>query len=552
MAQDPTQLPKGYKLPGQGTPQAAPQGAGGGLPSGYKLPSAAAPALVTPPPPTATISANPTGWMHPLNTLRLWEARLQSHLQNGVSPGVANFMGSPELGLMKAAEGGMEVGSGHPLHGSADVLRGVGQAATIPGAMLGAFAPGTLAAAAPVMLAQEGTERGLKAVGVPERTASDIGTVTAGGLGMFGKVLPGGNEEGMTFEKGINKLEKALAPGRTTRFLNTRSDLEAVAPDLRAIAKTGTFKPRRPWRPGGLPLRDTANTLAAAMHQRASDVFEQRAKAMEPFANVYTETAPIEQNIRGLITPGMRQAARHDPDALRTVRALRREANSYGGEHIPLSQLESLRQRFRKELGNTDFFKTQKTDVQDLAEARHRGAVKAVEDAMQQLQGPGAESAKALNMRGGRLDTLGDRLAVRAIGSSFREPGALNQMLRGSHAFISAHGGMPYIGVFANPTALAEDMVNPRGTNALVRRAMKDFGRTSRQTPLHFLAQRFALLAPREKRELPEENELPEDIRAKLFQTLGLRPNPTEGIGLPPFRPDLPPPGARRLLPPGR
>lgn len=55
-----------------------------------------------------------------------------SGLQAGVSPGVAEFMGSPELGMTHAAKGFAEIGEGHPLTGQKDVGLGALQASTIP------------------------------------------------------------------------------------------------------------------------------------------------------------------------------------------------------------------------------------------------------------------------------------------------------------------------------------------------------------------------------------------------------------------------------------
>jgi len=52
-------------------------------------------------------------------------------LNSGVSPGVANFMGSPELGVTHAIQGVQQIPS-HPIAGSLQLGKGLLQAATIP------------------------------------------------------------------------------------------------------------------------------------------------------------------------------------------------------------------------------------------------------------------------------------------------------------------------------------------------------------------------------------------------------------------------------------
>lgn len=58
-------------------------------------------------------------------------------LEAGVSPGVAEYMGSPELGVMQAGKGLAETATGHPLTGLKDVGVGALKAATIPASFIG-------------------------------------------------------------------------------------------------------------------------------------------------------------------------------------------------------------------------------------------------------------------------------------------------------------------------------------------------------------------------------------------------------------------------------
>jgi hypothetical protein len=66
-----------------------------------------------------------------------------SGLEAGVSPETAEFVGSPELGLVHALKGGAEVGTGHPLVGAKDIVQGGLQMATIPSAFVAPEAAGT-------------------------------------------------------------------------------------------------------------------------------------------------------------------------------------------------------------------------------------------------------------------------------------------------------------------------------------------------------------------------------------------------------------------------
>ena len=60
-----------------------------------------------------------------------------SGLESGVSPETANFMGSPELGTIHALQGEDETLHGHPLSGGWKTIKGIGEAATIPGLVMG-------------------------------------------------------------------------------------------------------------------------------------------------------------------------------------------------------------------------------------------------------------------------------------------------------------------------------------------------------------------------------------------------------------------------------
>lgn len=60
-----------------------------------------------------------------------------SGLESGVSPQTAEFMGSPELGTIHALQGEDETLHGHPLSGGWKTIKGIGEAATIPGLTMG-------------------------------------------------------------------------------------------------------------------------------------------------------------------------------------------------------------------------------------------------------------------------------------------------------------------------------------------------------------------------------------------------------------------------------
>lgn len=55
-----------------------------------------------------------------------------SGLESGVSKGVADFMGSPELGVLQVAKGASEIPS-HPIQGAGNLIGGTLKAGTIPG-----------------------------------------------------------------------------------------------------------------------------------------------------------------------------------------------------------------------------------------------------------------------------------------------------------------------------------------------------------------------------------------------------------------------------------
>lgn len=59
-----------------------------------------------------------------------------SGLESGVGPGVARFMGSPELGLLQGTKGIAEDATGHPLEGMKDSALGALKALTIPGSVI--------------------------------------------------------------------------------------------------------------------------------------------------------------------------------------------------------------------------------------------------------------------------------------------------------------------------------------------------------------------------------------------------------------------------------
>lgn len=494
MADNPS-VPKGMK------PMAVPPGM-----QAMSAPAEAPPQQ--PAAPAATISANPTGWMHPLNTLRLAEARLQSHLQGGVSPGVAQFMGSAVQGPLKAAEGALETASGHLLHGPADIIRGLGTAFEIPGALAGAVNPmASFIPVAPSLVGGAAVNKGLTTLGVSPQTASDVGTLTGAAIGMLPsvgllpKIMPTSGTPS-SFKKAGNYLEKALAPGRTSRNLDLRANIDAAAPDLRAIAQQREMRPYNViWRRVGLHKENTAPALAAAMHDRASGIFDQRANLLAQQHDVFASQQPIADNIRGLIQPDVTAPeARYQNELFNDI-AKPYDRVQNAENVVPVKSLEADRKFFRQNLLNRDYFKSLKPAEQRLAEAKHRGAVQAIENAMDTLQGadnPGspAFSMRQLNMRGGRLDRLGDRLAIRAIGSSFRDPDTFDTLLRGGHTFVSAHGGIPYMGIFANPTALVNEARNPRGTNALARAALRQYARFAKESPLAAIRNNFGKLSP--------------------------------------------------------
>lgn len=70
-------------------------------------------------------------------------------LEAGASPGVAEYIGSPELGVMQAGKGLAETATGHPLTGLKDVGMGALKAATIPASFIGPEAANTAMEAIP-------------------------------------------------------------------------------------------------------------------------------------------------------------------------------------------------------------------------------------------------------------------------------------------------------------------------------------------------------------------------------------------------------------------
>lgn len=184
------------------------------------------------------------------------------------------------------------------------------------------------------------------------------------------------------------------------------------------------------------------------------------------------------QQISNLVTTGMKL---NEPD---TAAAISAEANRFGGFPTTMESAESLRARLRHNLNNAEFYKTQKSDAQELDEAKHRGVVAALENAFNQIN-PDV-SLRNINMSGGRLDKLGDRLAIRSIGAQ-QDPAAFSQALHAAHIFGSTHGGVPYLGVFGDTSKLGSALLNPRGTNIMARRAMSNFGRPNRVSVLNYM-----------------------------------------------------------------
>lgn len=568
--QNPDWLPKGAKVGNAPQGQApAPASGGGWLPGGLSpeeatrlaiasangglrvpKPGEPTPVIRLPTPAQLQQAGLPTGrhigpphpYQHSAFTPLGAAARLNDEMvasvpeATGTNAAAMPFMrmvAGPAFGFLDAPAAGQLMLEGHPVQAANKAFEAVGETSA---PLLAISAPASI----PVMAAMGGANavqrKGLEMAGMAPENAELASNLTSLAMGGLAKVVPYEDEAGtgMDFTKGINRMEQALSPARSRRFLNTRKDIEAAVPDLRRIARSGDLK--------GVKKQDFGGTLAGLMHDRAVDYYNQRHALIEPFKNVYTELAPVGKEVRNLANPGMRIAS---PE---TAQEVENEAARFDNNHVTLGDADSLRARFRKELQNRDFLKTQKSDVQDIAEAKHRGAVKAVEDAMKQL-GPEGQSMRDLNMKGGRLDALGDRLAVRSIGSHFREPTTSQRLMRGGHMFVSAHGDLPYIGVFANPTSLAEEAFSPRGTNALVKSAMRNFGRSPRMTLFQALRQKFI---PAEERpevpEMPEKVDLRQRAREGLYRTLGL---PEEGQGPIPGL-TTPPAGRRRLLPPPR
>jgi hypothetical protein len=96
-----------------------------------------------------------------------------SGLESGVSKGAADFMGSPETGLLHAAQGVSELPT-HPIKGQIDTAKGALEAATIPLSVMTpeGGAPGKVAGKAAEMLPS--AERAGSSIGAVEKAAENI------------------------------------------------------------------------------------------------------------------------------------------------------------------------------------------------------------------------------------------------------------------------------------------------------------------------------------------------------------------------------------------
>ncbi|MGH9436526.1 MAG: hypothetical protein ACRD22_01195 [Terriglobia bacterium] len=450
-------------------------------------------------PPALTGGMNKLGPPHPYQSGPLgWSEKLNDKLAASV-PGKANwggrdfarFVAGPVFAPVDALASGQLALQGHPVKAFNRGAQAIGEAV---GPLAAITAPEAIPAMAGMTLLNQGETSGLQSLGISPESSQAISNLTSL---LMGTKVPMVREEGSpeNFTHGINKFEQALSPARSSRNLDVHNSIVAAAPDLREIATAPEMRQKRLWRRSGVPKSETANALASALHNHADTIYAKRAKMMSPFNNVFVSAKPIGDEVNKLVVPDL-----FDPQSKMEMQDIVQAAapfsNRNGAEmNVPLRSLENQRQRYRSQLrGN--WFTNQKADLQKVAEAKHRGSVKAVENAMNQLQDVDmprspANSMRKLNMQAGRLDALGDRLAIRAIGSNFRDPNTAERLLHGGHTFISAHGGTPYIGVFANPTSLVEGLTSPRSANGLARAALRNFGRPNRVSLLPYLADKF-------------------------------------------------------------
>ena len=117
--------PPGFKLDKTAAPPPPPPG--------FKLDTPAQPT----PKPTAEITPPRSDQQGLTGMLGHAEQIVRTKAEGGTTPAVANFMASPELGVLQAAKGVSEYFTGHPVAGMKDEAKGALEAATIPGMVMG-------------------------------------------------------------------------------------------------------------------------------------------------------------------------------------------------------------------------------------------------------------------------------------------------------------------------------------------------------------------------------------------------------------------------------
>jgi hypothetical protein len=128
-------------------------------------------------------------------------------LDSGVSPETAQFMGSPELGTLKMAQGGAEIGTGHPLTGGGHLLSGALQASTIPASF---FAPEAADAAIEMIPSRAHAGHIFGEISEAAKDVPVIPRATAPAISRFNELREAGGQS----VKPLNSLAR-----RTTEYL---------------------------------------------------------------------------------------------------------------------------------------------------------------------------------------------------------------------------------------------------------------------------------------------------------------------------------------------